>query len=76
MNKKSYKYPIVLDNYTYLPGESGFIGPFKGDGYKIALEKRRGAHRIGGRKNRGEKAVQFYVAAFADGHCQLKTFNA
>jgi type II secretory pathway pseudopilin PulG len=71
--KGMWKNPLVWDNYVYLPGESGFIGPFKGSGYRIEASKRRAPHRSGGITSKS--ASKLWIATYADGHCQINGMN-
>ncbi|HUU83318.1 MAG TPA: type II secretion system protein [Phycisphaerae bacterium] len=68
-----WKSPLVWDNYRYLPGESGFIGPFNGPGYRIEEENQRPPHRTVGLSSRSSTA--YWIAVFADGHCQQNGMN-
>jgi type II secretory pathway pseudopilin PulG len=71
--KGQWKNPLVWDNYKTLPGESGFIGPFKGPGYRVASGDERAPHSWSGPKRGGPS--QYWIANYADGHCAMNAFN-
>ncbi len=73
MTAAGVKNPLVWDNYKDLPGESGFIGPFPGPGYRIPLEDQKAPHRSGGVSSRS--VTSYWQAVFADGHCELNKLN-
>jgi prepilin-type N-terminal cleavage/methylation domain-containing protein len=66
------KVPIVWDNYKTLPGESGFIGPFSGPGYRVPATMRVPPHRVPGRQR---DASAYWIAFYVDGHVQMNVFN-
>ncbi len=72
-SKAGHKFPIIWDNYIYYPGESGFMGPFQGDGYRVDGDHRTPPHRVLGQGKRG--AGNFWIAFFARGHCEINYKN-
>lgn len=71
--RRGAKNPLVWDNYYKLPGETGFMGPFEGDGYNIDLEKRVPPHRVIGGKRKG--SAKYWIGFYAAGHCQINAYN-
>lgn len=63
--------PMVFDNTTRLPGDSGFIGPF-GEGYGVRSEDQQAPHRINGNQ---KGANNYWIALYSGGHVQMNIFQ-
>ena len=64
--------PILWDNLQKLPGESGFIGPFR-QGYSVAKSQRRAPHRSGAMSSRS--ISDYWIAFYSDMHIEFNGIN-